>query len=275
MKKFKKILFVILCLVVIVMSVGCTGVKQDSNDKTASVITKNKDDKAVTLTISAAASLKDSMEEIKKLYAEEKSNVTITYNFGASGTLEQQIEQGAPVDVFISAATQQMDELKNKGLLINDTDKNLLENNVVLIVPKDSSTVKGFSDLATDKVKKIALGEPKSVPVGQYSQDILTYLNIMDKVEPKAVFGKDVREVLTWVETGNVDAGIVYSTDVKVSNKVKVVATAPENSHKPVVYPVAVLKDSKNVQEAKDFAKFLSGDKAKAVFEKYGFKAAK
>ncbi|MBC2579731.1 molybdate ABC transporter substrate-binding protein [Clostridium sp. DJ247] len=268
MKRFKSKLFLMLVLGITVISAGCGSVKQNST-------TNPKDEKAITLTISAAASLKDSMEDIKKLYSQEKPNVTITYNFGASGTLQQQIEQGAPADVFISAATKQMDALKKKGLLIDDTNKNLLENNVVLIAPKDSSTIKDFNDLATDNVKKIALGEPKSVPVGQYAQDVLTSLKIADKVQPKAVLGKDVKEVLTWVETGNVDAGIVYETDAKVSNKVNIVATAPENSHKPVVYPVAVLKDSKNVEAAKEFTKFLSEDKAKAVFEKYGFKAAK
>lgn len=155
---------------------------------------------------------------------------------------------------------------------MNDTIKNLLENNVVLVVPQDSSAVKDFPDPTTDKVKKVALGEPKSVPAGQYAEEVLTSLKIYDKVKSKAVFGKDVKEVLTWVETKNADAGIVYETDAKLSDKVKIVTTAPSNTHKPVVYPVAVIKSSKNADAAKDFLNFVVSDKGKAVFEKYGFK---
>jgi molybdate transport system substrate-binding protein len=267
MKLVKKLLFIPLILSIIIMSVGCGNTNQSTN--------QTKDHKTITLTISAAASLKDSMQELQKLYATEKPNVKITYNFDASGTLQQQIDQGAPADIFMSAATKQMDELKKKNLLVDDTVKNLLENNVVLIVPKDSSEIKDFTDLASDKVKKVALGEPKSVPVGQYSQDVLNSLKITDKVQPKAVLGKDVREVLTWVETKNADAGIVYETDAKISDKVKIVATAPANTHKPVLYPVAVIKNSKNVDAAKDFLNFIASDKGKAVFEKYGFKISK
>lgn len=275
MKSLKKGLVAILCIGVIAISAGCTSFTKDSSNKATDTTAKGKNTNTINLTVSAAASLKDSMDEIEKIYTKENPNVKITYNFGASGTLQQQIEQGAPVDVFISAATKQMNELKNKGLLVNNTDKNLLENSLVLIVPKDSSTVKDFSDLATDKVKKVALGEPKTVPAGQYANEVLTYFKILDKVQPKTVLGNDVREVLTWVETGNADAGIVYATDAKISNKVKVVATASENSHKPVLYPVAAIKDSKNIEAAKEFIQFLSGDKAKAIFEKYGFKTTK
>jgi molybdate transport system substrate-binding protein len=275
MKSLKKGLVAILCIGVIAISAGCTSFTKDSSNKATDTTAKGKNTNTINLTVSAAASLKDSMDEIEKIYTKENPNVKITYDFGASGTLQQQIEQGAPVDVFISAATKQMNELKNKGLLVNNTDKNLLENSLVLIVPKDSSTVKDFSDLATDKVKKVALGEPKTVPAGQYANEVLTYFKILDKVQPKTVLGNDVREVLTWVETGNADAGIVYATDAKISNKVKVVATASENSHKPVLYPVAAIKDSKNIEAVKEFIQFLSGDKAKAIFEKYGFKTTK
>ncbi|KAA8678825.1 molybdate ABC transporter substrate-binding protein [Clostridium sp. WLY-B-L2] len=272
MKKSKRMLFLIMSLCVVFLAVGCGSSSTSSNEQKDSSTSK---DKAVTLTVSAAASLKDSMNEIQKLYTKDHPNVTIKYNFGASGSLQKQIEQGAPVDVFMSAATKQMDELKSKNLLINDTVKNLLQNDVVLVVPKDSSNVKSFDDLASDKVQKIALGEVKSVPVGQYSQEVLTNLKLMDKVQPKAVYGKDVKEVLTWVETKNVDAGIVYKTDALVSKKVNIVATAPKDSHKTVIYPAAVIKNSKNADAAKEFLTFLSGDKAKTVFEKYGFKVGK
>ena len=133
------------------------------------------------------------MEEVKAAYAEEKPNVILTCNFGSSGSLQQQIEQGAEVDVFFSAAAKQMDALQEKGLIVEDTRKNILENKIVLIVPKDVTSVTDFNDLTSDNVKKIALGETKSVPVGQYSEEVLKKLNLMDTIESKVVFGKDVK----------------------------------------------------------------------------------
>jgi molybdate transport system substrate-binding protein len=225
-----------------------------------------------TLTISAAASLKDAMGDIKQLYRKEKPKVTITYNFGASGALQQQIEQGAPVDIFFSAASKQMDALQEKRLLIADTRKNLLTNKIVLIVPKSATAISEFKNLADASVKKVALAEPASVPAGKYAQEVLVSLGIFDKVKPKTVLAKDVRQVLNYVETGNVDVGIVYETDAQVSNKVRVIATAADNLHSPIVYPVAVLKRSQNPAEAREFIQFLDGNQSRAVFEKYGFK---
>jgi molybdate transport system substrate-binding protein len=266
---FRKKLICLLLLMAFIISVtGCenstaaTSVAASPTPSTAPV---------VTLTISAAASLTESMEEIKKLYAAEKSNVTIVYNFGASGSLQQQIEQGAPVDLFLSAAPTQMNALSDKNLILKDTRIDLLENKVSLIIPVNGTGITDFKDVASDKIKKLALGDPKSVPVGQYSQEVFTKLGILDSVKPKAVYAKDVKEVLTWVESGNADAGIVYSTDAKTSTKVKVVAEAPAGSHSPILYPAAVLKDTKNLEAAKEFIKYLSSSKCKTVFEKYGF----
>lgn len=228
--------------------------------------------KPVTLNISAAASLKDSLDEVKKIYTDENTNVKLIINYGSSGTLQQQIEQGADVDIFISAAAKQMDALQSKDLINKESKINLLLNDIVLVVPKDTTTIKCFDDITSDKTKKIALGEPKSVPAGQYAEQVFTKLCVVDKIKAKAVYGKDVKEVLTWVETGNADAGIVYSSDAKVSTKIQVVATAPADSHDPVVYPTAVIKSSKNNYAANKFMKFLTSDKAKSVFEKYGFK---
>jgi len=229
--------------------------------------------KLITLTISAAASLTEVMGEIKTLYKVENPNVTLNYNFASSGILQKQIEQGADVDLFFSAGTKQMVALQEKDLLINDSYINLVENSVVLIVKDDSTLdISDFKDAVDDKIKKIALGEPKTVPVGQYSEEVFISLNILEKVKPKAVYAKDVKEVLTWVETGNVDVGVVYGTDAKASEKVKVVATAGNDLYKtPVVYPASVIKASKNVEDAMTFLNFLSSDKAKEVFIKYGF----
>jgi len=227
-----------------------------------------------TLTVSAAASLKDALDEIKPLYSQQKSNVGLTYNYGASGSLQRQIEQGAPVDIFISAAKKQMDALQDKGLLLDGTRKDLLKNEIVLIAAPNATGITNFKDLTSDRVKKIALGEPKSVPAGQYAEQVLTSQNILDQIKPKVVYANDVRQVLNFVATGNADAGIVYLSDAKSSKKVKTVATAPEKSHSPVVYPIAVLKSSKNPDIAKDFVQWLSNDKAKTVFEKHGFSMA-
>lgn len=227
------------------------------------------------LTVSAAASLKEALQAILPAYTQQKPNVTLTYNFGSSGSLQQQIEQGAPVDVFISAAQKQMDALQKKNLLLADTRKDLLKNTVVLIAAQNETGISGFKDLTDNKVSKIAIGDPQSVPAGQYGQEVLTSLKLFDPIKPKIVFAKDVRQVLSYVETGNVDAGLVYVTDAKTSDKVKVVATASEDSHSPIIYPVGVLKGSKNPEAAKEFVQFLSSEQAKAVFEKYGFSMAR
>ncbi|MEN6350013.1 MAG: molybdate ABC transporter substrate-binding protein [Syntrophomonas sp.] len=225
--------------------------------------------KPCELTVSAAASLTDAMNDIKKVYAGEQPSVTLTMNYASSGSLQQQIEQGAPADVFLSAATKQMKALADKKLIIDNTNKNLLRNGIVLVVPKDSDKIKSFNDLKNAKI--IALGQPESVPAGQYGKEVLTNMKLWDDLQSKMVYAKDVRQVLAYVESGDADAGIVYSTDAKISDKVKVVAVAEESTHTPVVYPAAVVKSSKNPDAARAFLAFLSSDKAKAVFEKYGF----
>ncbi|QIR38323.1 molybdate ABC transporter substrate-binding protein [Tolypothrix sp. PCC 7910] len=239
-----------------------------------SSLTSKETAQTASLTISAAASLKDAMDEIKPLYSKEKSNISLTYNFGSSGALQQQIEQGAGVDVFISAATKQIDALQQKGLLVDGTRKDLLKNQIVLIAPQNSTFVTDFKDLVSPNIKRIALGEPKSVPAGQYAQQILSSLKILNQLKGKTVYAKDVRQALNYVESGNADAGLVYFSDAKSTPKVKIVATASENTHSPIVYPIAVLKSSKKIDTAKDFVQFLSSNEAKSVFEKRGFTLA-
>ena len=267
MINYKKIMTLVSVFFLVVVMAACGQKDAGESNKQEQVKPQ------ISLTVSAAASLKAAMEDIRTAYAEEKPDVTLTYNFGSSGSLQQQIEQGAEVDVFLSAAVKQMNALQDKGLIIEDTRKDFLENKIVLVVPEGTSTITDFNDLATDKAKKIGLGEPNSVPVGQYAQEVLKNLGLLDSIKAgeKAVYGKDVKEVLTWVETGNVDAGIVYETDAKISDKVKVAAKAPDGSVSPVYYPAAVIKASKNVDAAKNFTEFIYSGKAKPVFEKYGF----
>lgn len=226
----------------------------------------------LTINVAAAASLTDALKEINTLYTRGKPNVTITPNFASSGTLQTQIENGAPVDVFISAAATQMDNLQKKEMLLNDTSNNLLNNKVVLIVPIDSTLgITSFNDLVSDKVKKVAVGDPKSVPAGTYAQQAFDQLGITTQIQPKEVLGGDVRQILTYVEGDNVDAGIVYSTDALTSGKVKVVASAPAEINAKIVYSVAVIKASKVPDAAKEYLNFLFSTQAKTVFEKYGF----
>lgn len=224
-----------------------------------------------SLLISAAASLKDILEEIKPLYQQSKPNVKISYNFGSSGALQQQIEQGAPADIFISAAKKQVDALEQKGLLVAGTRNIIAKNRLVLVVPNNFVGVTSFYNLQDAKVKKIAIGEPRSVPAGQYAQQVLEKLKIWNQVKPKLVFANNVRQVLASVETGNAEAGLVYVTDAKISNKVKIVVAADEKYHSAIIYPLAVVKRSKNLAAAKEFSQFLSSEQAKTVFKKYGF----
>jgi len=225
----------------------------------------------VNLLVSTAASLKDVMEAIKPMYQKANPKVNLTFNFGASGALLRQIEQGAPADVFISAAKRQMDTLEQKGALVSGTRSNLANNRLVLIVPQNARVVTGFQSLTKSEVKRISVGEPRSVPAGQYAEQVLQKLNLLGAVKPKLVYANNVRQVLTAVESGNADAGMVYVTDAKISGKVKIVAIADDNLHSPIVYPMAALKRSKNADAATSFLKFLSGNQAKSVLRKYGF----
>ena len=168
-----------------------------------------------------------------------------------------------------------MNTLEKEDLLLTETRRNLLENQMVLVMPtsnrKDNQKVDNFSDLTAQEITTIALAEPKSVPAGRYAQEVLTSFKIADQVNSKAVYGKDVRQVLNYVATGNVDAGIVYRTDAQVSNHVKIVAIAPETSHSPIIYPTAVIKDSDNPKAATELIEFLATPKAQAIFKEYGF----
>ena len=224
------------------------------------------------LTVAAAASLTDVMEEIAVLYNNSNPNVDLKFTFGGSGALMTQIEEGAPVDVFISAAQKQMDTLEEKGMIKDDTRVDLLSNQVVLITSKSTQKeIESFEDIATDKVEKIALGDPSSVPVGQYSQEIFDKLGIVDEADKKAVYAADVRQVLSWVVSGEVDCGIVYRTDAITSGLVTIVTQAPYGSHNPVIYPAALVDGTNNTDAGEKFIEFLFTDQAKSIFEKYGF----
>ncbi|HHW43114.1 molybdate ABC transporter substrate-binding protein [Desulfofundulus thermobenzoicus] len=224
------------------------------------------------ITVSAAISLKDALAKIKEDYAKEHPEVKITYNLGASGSLQKQIEQGAPVDLFISAGVGQMDQLEEKGLLEPDSRTNLLSNELVVVVPKNAAPLKDFNDLAGSGVKRIALGMPDTVPAGQYTRESLTNLKLWDKLQPRLVMANDVRQVLTYVETGNADAGFVYRSDALMGKNVRVDLTVPDNLHKPIVYPAAVLKNAPQKEAAREFLRYLASPAGMKVFAEFGLK---
>jgi molybdate transport system substrate-binding protein len=226
-----------------------------------------------TILVAAAASLKNAYEEeLIPMFEEQYSGVTVEGTYDSSGKLQTQIEEGLEADVFMSAATKQMTDLDDEGLIASDTIVDLLENKIVLIVPAGGdSAITSFEDIVN--ADSIALGDPESVPVGQYSEEALTNLGIWDQIQDKVSFGTNVTEVLNQVAAASADAGIVYATDAaSMPDDVVVVAEAPEGSlETPVIYPVAVVKNSANVDAAKAFVDFLGSDEAIAVFESYGF----
>ncbi|WP_059171604.1 molybdate ABC transporter substrate-binding protein [Bacillus sp. FJAT-27445] len=227
------------------------------------------EEKRVELTVSAAVSLQDALNEIAANFEKKHSTIKINYNFGSSGALQQQISQGAPVDIFLSAAVDKMDKLEEEGLLEIRSD--LVGNELVLVVTENAqNTIRTFEDLG--KSDKLSIGTPESVPAGKYARETLEYLGVWQAVDGKIVYAKDVRQVLTYVETANVDAGIVYKTDAMASEKVEIADTAGEDSHGPIIYPLGIVKDGRHLKEATEFYKYLTGDESVGVLEKYGFK---
>jgi molybdate transport system substrate-binding protein len=228
--------------------------------------------KHVELTISAAASLKDALEVIEQMYQEKHPEIELTFNFGGSGSLQKQISHGAPVDLFFSADKEKFDLLVAEGNISKDDGTDLLGNELVLIVPKEKqSSLTSFQDLVKEEIHAISIGTPETVPAGKYAKELLEQINIWKKIDSKVVLAKDVRQVLSYVETSNIDAGIVYKTDAMISDKVEIVATADSNTHTPIIYPIGIIKDTKKYDEAKKFYNYLQSKESMKVFTDYGF----
>lgn len=274
------------------MMTGCTGEKkeetvpettqtaaqtaEETSPETTAQETEasvEEDTEKTEILVAAAASLKNAYEEeLIPMFEEENPGITVTGTYDSSGKLQTQIEEGLEADVFMSAATKQMKALQEKGMIAEDTVTELLENKIVLIVPSGSAGEwKAFEDI--EKAESIALGDPASVPAGQYAQEALTSLGIWDGIQDKVSFGTNVTEVLNQVAASSADAGIVYATDAaSMAEQVDVIAEAPEGSlAKKVIYPVAVVKDSAHPEEAEAFVEFLKTEEAMKVFESYGF----
>jgi molybdate transport system substrate-binding protein len=224
------------------------------------------------LTVSAAVSLKDAFTEIGELY-KSKTGRSVNFNFSASGVLQKQIEIGAPVDVFASAGEKQMDELAAKNLIDAESRKDFASNKLVLIVPQNSDlNLMNFDELTDLRVQRIAVGNPKTVPAGGYSEQFFEKNNLKNALAAKLILAEDVRQVLDYVIRGEVDAGIVYETDARIAEgKVKIAATAFEGDHEPILYPIAILKDGKQKQNAKEFLDFILSADGQKILQKYGF----
>ena len=226
-----------------------------------------------SLTVFAAASMKNAFDDVAKLYT-DKTKVAVKSSYAASSALAKQIESGAPADMFISADTDWMDYVQKKDLVKAGTRVDLLGNKIVLIAPKDSKTTSvdikpGFDLAGLVGDGKITTGDVAAVPVGKYAKAALEKLGAWDKAAPKFAMAENVRAALTLVSRGEAAYGIVYQTDAAVEPGVKIVGTFPADSHPPVIYPMGLLKDTK--PEGQSLLDFVQTAQAKAVFEKYGF----
>src|SRR5688500_8470423 len=225
--------------------------------------------RAEKITVFAAVSLKDAMGEIATACA-KASGDDVEFSFGASGQLAAQIKEGAPADVFIAAADRQVRDLVDAKVADGASRSVVAANRLVLIVPGDTKKpVTGFSELADARVKRIAIGQPRTVPAGEYAVQVLTKLNVLEAVRERLVYGTNVRQVLDYVSRGEVDAGVVYATDAATDAKVKVVATAEETAHDPIVYPAVLIRRSGGTSAgAKRFLEYLKTDDARAILRR-------
>jgi molybdate transport system substrate-binding protein len=268
----KKLLLVAILAAVVIVSVGSVSaglfdfLGGDTNSTDTSL-----DGKEVNL--AAAASLKNVFDDkLIPMFEKQYPGVKVTPTYASSGDLQTQIENGLETDVFMSAANKQMDALVEKGIIDNSTNLQFLENKVVLIVPADSnSNISSFDDLK-DVEGNIAIGDPESVPAGQYAKEVLNNTGIWDDVESKLSLGTDVTAVLNQVAQGSAECGIVYATDAKSTDDVKVICEAPEDAlNTPVIYPIAAIKDTNDTDATNKFMDFLQTKEAKDVFVEYGF----
>ncbi|MDD4924260.1 MAG: molybdate ABC transporter substrate-binding protein [Dehalococcoidales bacterium] len=258
----KKLTKIIACLIAIMMIMPLTACTDNEEGD-------------ITLNISASSVLTDALAEVNDLYMQKNSDIKILSNFTSAGTIQSQIENGADCDVFFSANVRNMDNLENKGLIISDSRENVLSNMLVLIVPASSSKgIDTFTDLIKDNIELVAIGDTSTVSAGIYSEKLFKLLEIYDQLSPKFISASNVREVLSYVETGNVDAGLVFMSDALTSDSVVIVDTAPDEINSQIVMTAAVVAASKYVEAAKEYLTFLSGAEAMAIFEKYGFSAA-
>ncbi len=270
----RKELLILLILFSVFLAIGCAGNKGEAPNATVTPVTAVTPTTTVpeVITVSAAASLTEAFTDIASQFEKENPGTDVNLNFGGSGNLRMQIEGGAPVDVFASADEGQMNTLGNETLIDNSSRKDFAHNSLVIIVPEASTlNITSIKDLADPKIQKISIGNPDTVPVGNYSRTTLTEAGLWSQLENKLVLAEDVKQVLVYVERGEVDAGFVYMTDAKTAQPgtVKIVASVPVST--PVNYPIAVVSSSEHKEEAQKFLDFVTGEEGQAILKKYGF----
>lgn len=227
-------------------------------------------DNKIVLQALAGAGLKDALNALNTAYA-AKTGVELRYSFAASGILRKQVEEGVPADLFFTPGKKELDDLQRQGLLVPATRTDLLANELVLVVAQEKkNAIRSFTDLA-DKAQSISIGLPETVPAGKYAKETLISLGLWQRIEKRIIYAKDVRTVLAYVDSGNVDAGLVYNSDTAAMQSGTLVATAPKVSHAPIHFSVAVLESSKHKKEALQFVEFLKSPQASAIFKKYRF----
>ncbi len=223
------------------------------------------------LVIFAASSLSDAFLELKEKFELQNPEVNIYINFASSGKLQIQIEQGAPADIFASAGIKQMNALTEKGFMANPTNY-FAKNRLVVIGPKDSQLkLNDLKDFLQEEIDEIGLGDPQTTPVGQYSADAINNLDLWESLQSKLIYGNNVRQVLQYVERGEVGLGFVYATDAAISEQVKVLYTIPEKSHNAILYPIGITKGSENIGLAAKFTEWVLSDVGQTILARYGF----
>jgi molybdate transport system substrate-binding protein len=228
---------------------------------------------AQEVTLSAAVSMKDAVQELGREFMPAQPGVTLRYNFGASGALQKQIEAGAPVDLFIAAAQRQMDALERQGLIVSATRRVFASNVLCVITPADSRIdLAKPADLLDARISKIVVGNPRIVPAGQYAEESLRALGLWDRLRPRLVFAENVRQALDYVARGEVDAGLVYTTDaVSRGRQVKQAFRPGADTYGPVLYPVAVVTAAAQPALAQAFLDLLVRREGQAVLARHGF----
>lgn len=251
-----KLKIVLLIILTLILFTGCSSERENDSAK---------------ITVAAAASMKNVMEnEIIPNFKSKNPDIEVYATFDSSGKLQTQIEEGAEIDVFLSAATKQMNALIDKELIDSKSVIDLLENKLVLIVPENSSLqVNRFEDILN--VTHVAIGDPESVPAGQYAKELFEGLDLWDSLSMSLSLGTNVTEVLSWVESGSADAGVVYATDAASTDAVKVALIAPEGYVSKIIYPVGITQMSTNIDSAEIFLDYLRSEDAKAAFKAFGF----
>ncbi|WP_226001989.1 molybdate ABC transporter substrate-binding protein [Paenibacillus sp. BJ-4] len=278
--KHSQALFFVFSIVLLLS--GCGTGQQSASNAGSTVQTESSGQassettQTVELTVSAAASLTDALKEIQTLYESTHKDIHLNFNFGGSGALEKQIEQGAPSDLFLSASNKNMKSLVDQQLIDSNKQQTWLTNELVAVIPADGTmNIASVTDLTKKEVKKVAIGIPESVPAGNYAQEALTNAKLWDTLQSKLVQAKDVRQVLQYVETGNADVGFVYKTDALTTQKAKIAFKVDPKTYSPVKYPIGIVKASKHIQEAEDFYAYLQSQESLNIMAKYGFTISK